>query len=196
MIPSNFITQQNTWQGHSCFYYGFYVPFYFDDTKIYLRTTQKQVIWSSEAEWIKTSPLIHTSVIHDINGVITISRAAARELEYAVTPSYETKARDMGWGWGLATYWGSAGIRGATIWLYCYGVGCVINNKWYPKWLNCVRIWAGYELLRVRSLRCFRASQYCLYLIRSGPAANKSQIVLSSAFLSDLVFNKTKMSSF
>ena len=99
MIPSNFITQQNTWQGHSCFYYGFYVPFYFDDTKIYLRTTQKQVIWSSEAEWIKTSPLIHTSVIHDINGVITISRAAARELEYAVTPSYETKIWGEGEGW-------------------------------------------------------------------------------------------------
>ena len=26
-------------------------------------------------------------------------------------------------------------VRGATIaiWLYCYGAGCVINNKWYPK---------------------------------------------------------------
>ena len=100
-----------------------------------------------------------------INGDITISRAAARELEYAMTLSYETKDRDMGW--GLATYWGSGGFRGATIWLYCYGVGCVINNKWYPKWLNCVRILPGYELLRVRSLRRLRASQYCLDHIRS-----------------------------
>ena len=84
--------------------------------------------------------------------------------------------------WGLAIYWGSTGFRGATIWLYCYGVGCVINNKWYPKWLNCVRIWAGYELLRVRSLRCFRASQYCLDLIISlVDQQNKSLIVLKSS---------------
>ena len=64
MIPSNFITQQNTTkQGYSCFYYRFYVPFYFDDTKIYPRTTQKQVIWSSEAEMILTLPY---SQIHDM----------------------------------------------------------------------------------------------------------------------------------
>ena len=38
-------------------------------------------------------------MIRDINGDITISRAAARELEYAVTPSYETTAEIWGEGW-------------------------------------------------------------------------------------------------
>ena len=177
MIPSNFITQQNnTRQGYSCFYCRFCVPFYFDDTKIYSRTTQKQAILSSVAEMILFL-LIHKSMIWWRIGELTISRAAARELEYAMTPSYETTL-----GWGLAIYWGSAGFRGATIWLYCYGVGFVINNKWYPKWLNCVRIWAGYELLRVRSLRSFRASQYCLDLIISlEDQENKSLIVLKSS---------------
>ena len=64
MIPSNFITQQNTRQGHSCFYYGFYVPFYFDDTKVYLGRTQKQVIWSSEAQLGETSPLANNWFLH------------------------------------------------------------------------------------------------------------------------------------
>ena len=34
------------------------------------------------------------------------------------------------------------GFRGGTIWLYCYGVSNIINNKWYPKWLL-YRMWRG-----------------------------------------------------
>ena len=66
-----------------------------------------------------TSPHSHIPNMMETSGFL--------ELEYAVTPSYEgAEVR-------VAIYWGSAGFRGATIWLYCYGVGCVINNKWYPK---------------------------------------------------------------